>query len=215
MKKGIKTEDLILKLHGTFEEDAKSIENIVFVMKEKKGIDIMDISDTNIYLISVSHKLMFYLVNKTKCLRSGKPITSFGVPIDQTYIHEDCSRCIIKPNLSINSNIVRIFAKKSDIVGSDFEERGRMELLRLASKNPELNFCLVIEKTYKYLFKDILWGSPKDGSICNTNAKIYDTIYPNVKLKFAIDFFPKSYVIYGSELEYTYTKECTAYRVQL
>ena len=109
---------------------------------------------------------------------------------------------------------MRIFTKKANIEEVDFEERGRMELLRLASKNPELNFCLVIKRTYKYLFKDILRNSPKDGSICKTDAKIYDTIYPNVKLKFVINFLPKSFVIYGSESEYTYTKEYAVYRVQ-
>lgn len=216
MKKESKTEEAFLQLRGslTFTEAATYIKNIVAVIKEKKGIDITDINDTNIYLVSVSQKLMRYLVNKTKCVMPGKVIASFGVPVDQTYIHKDCARCIIKPNTSINSTTVRIFTKKANIEEADFEERGRMELLRLASKNPELNFCLVIKRTYKYLFKDILRNSPKDGSICKTDAKIYDTIYPNVKLKFAINFLPKSFVIYGSESEYTYTKECVVYRVQ-
>ena len=217
MKKESKTEEAFLQLCGalTFTEAATDIKNIVAVIKEKKGIDITDINDTNIYLISVSRNLMFYLVNKTKCVIPGKVITSFGVPIDQSCIHKDCARCIIKQNRSTSSTTVRIFKKKANIEEADFEERGRMELLRLASKNPELNFCLVIKRTYKYLFKDILRNSPKDGSICKTDAKIYDTIYPNVKLKFAINFLPKSFIIYGSESEYTYTKESVVYRTQI
>ena len=210
MKEESKTEEVFLQLRGapTFAEAATDIENIVAVIKEKKEIDITDINDKNIYIISVSRKLMFYLVNKTKCVMPGKVITSFGVPVAQTYIHKDCVRCIIKPNSSRSSTTVRIFTKKMDLEKANFEEQRRVELLEFAVKHPELNCCLVIKTTYKYIFKDILRDVPKDGSICKTDAKIYDTIYPNVKLCFEPDFCTCAYSMYVSESEYCYDNEC-------
>lgn len=210
MKEESKTEEVFLQLRGTptFAEAATDIKNIVAVIKEKKGIDITDINDKNIYIISVSRKLMFYLVNKTKCVMPGKVITSFGVPVAQTYIHKDCVRCIIKPNSSRSSTTVHIFTKKMDPEKANFEEHRRIELLEFAIKHPELNYCLVIKTTYKYLFKDILRDVPKDGIIYKTDAKIYDTIYPNVKLCFDPDFCTDSHHIYVSESEYCYNKVC-------
>nr|DAE35873.1 MAG TPA: hypothetical protein [Caudoviricetes sp.] len=210
MKEESKTEEAFLQLRGapTFAEAATDIKNIVAVIKEKKGIDITDINDKNIYIISVSRKLMFYLVNKTKCVMPGKVITSFGVPVAQTYIHKDCARCIIKPNSSTSSTTVYIFTKKMDPEKANFEEQRRIELLEFAVKHPELNCCLVIKTTYKYLFKDILRDVPKDGIIYKSDAKIYDTIYPNVKLCFDPDFCTGAHQMYVSESEYCYNKAC-------
>lgn len=181
-------------------DDYKKIPDIVDILSEKLGYDIL--RSTTHYILLIPDRVMMDLRKyDNSCIREIRPVFCVG----PCYRHSKCSQVLFK---SVNNgDSISVYKYEPNTDHFRIEENARYQLI----KNIDNRVILRINPAYTYYFEDIL--SIPDIDNCIALNGLFNTIFDNVQIefntyiqhyKFIISWINQNHMYEGYEYNYNY-----------